>query len=340
MPDLVGALGGLGLPTHDPHDLPSSSLRFPDGGHYRIEIAGVEGVTALQALIDESGRRGTTVHRVIATVGGATLLTLSELRDFAALAREAKLQVVMAPGPIRGWDTGRQLVTSEGLVSGYRLRGADGLATWFRDVERCLEAGIRGFLVVDEGVMWALGEMKKAGVLAPDVVLKCSVFAGHGNPAGAKVIESLGASSFNPLADLSLAMLAGIRKVLTIPMDVYVYLVDAMGGFNRFWEAAEIARVAAPVYFKIEPGPSEAALYKPWVTPEFQAFWVREKVKHAAIVNELVQRVNPEIKASGCGPADLTLPQPGSDSGKTVTGRRAAGSPGRQVAAGRGTTGA
>jgi len=339
MPNLVEALGRLGIPTRDLHDLPSSSLRFPDGAHYRIEIAGVEGVPALQALIDESGRRGTAIHRVIATVGGATLLTLGELKDFAALAKEAELQVVMTPGSVRGWDTGRQLVTSEGLVSGYRLRGADSLAMWFRDVERCLEAGMRGFLVVDEGVLWALGEMKKAGVLPPDVVLKCSVFAGHGNPAGAKVIEGLGASSFNPLADLSLAMLASIRKVLTIPMDVYVYLVDAMGGFNRFWEAAEIARVCAPVYLKIEPGPSEAALYKPWVTPEFQSFWVREKVKHAAIVNELVLRQSPEIKVSGRGPADLTLPQPGAGVGERAAGRGTLGSASREAATGRETAG-
>ena len=38
-------------------------------------------------------------------------------------------------------------------------------------------------------------------------------------------------------------------------MDVYLTIVDAMGGFNRFWEAAEIARVSAPCYFKFEPGP-------------------------------------------------------------------------------------
>jgi hypothetical protein len=307
---LLEALEKLGIPSRDRNELPDSGRTFPDGAHYRIEIAGVEGVPALEALIDESLKRNTPVHRVIATVGGATLLTQSELRDFAQLAHEAKIQVVMGPAPVRGWDLGRQVVTSEGLVSGYRLRGSDGLATWLRDVERCLEAGIRGFLVVDEGMIWVLNEMKKAGALPEEVVLKCSVFAGHGNAAGAKVIEHLGADSFNPLADLPLAMLASIRSAITIPMDVYLYIVDAMGGFNRFWEGAEIARVCAPVYFKIEPGLSEAGLYKPWVAPDFHSFWCREKVKHAAIINELVQRVNPAIMGSGSGPADLTLPKP------------------------------
>ena len=57
--------------------------------------------------------------------------------------------------------------------------------------------------------------------------------------------------------------------------------------------------VAAPCYFKIEPGVSEAALYKPYVREDFHQYLVREKVKMASIIRELAQRINPGIKCSG-----------------------------------------
>ena len=115
------------------------------------------------------------------------------------------------------------------------------------------------------------------------------------------LLEEIGADTFNPLADLTLPMLASIRRAVRMPLDLYVSLVDAMGGFNRSWEAAEMARVAAPCYFKIEPGVSEAALYKPYVRDDFHQFLVREKVKMAKILVELVQRTNKSIKCAQQG---------------------------------------
>jgi hypothetical protein len=120
-------------------------------------------------------------------------------------------------------------------------------------------------------------------------------------------LEKLGANTFNPLADLTLPMYASIRKAVRIPLDVYISLVDAMGGYNRSWEAAELARVASPCYFKIEPGGSEGSIYKPYVTEEFHKGLVREKVKMARIVKELIEKVNPAIRCSDLGPSDLTL---------------------------------
>jgi len=308
--EFFARLEKYGLPGRDCHELPDSPLRFPDGGHYRIEISGVERLSTLEAMIDEAERRRVPVHRIIATVGGATLLDARELREFAKVARECRLEVIVTPALSRGWDTGRQLVTREGLVSGLRIRGADNLSYVVGDILRCVEAGFRGFLVVDEGLLWLLGRMREQGDIPPRTVFKVSVFTGHANPAGAKVLEMLGADTFNPLADLSPAMLAAIRRAVRMPMDVYVSLVDAMGGVVRLWEAAEIARVAAPCYLKFEPGESEGALYKPWVSEEFHARLVREKVKQAEIMMELVAKVSPSVRPSPPGPEDLALPEP------------------------------
>lgn len=310
MQGLEQALSELGLPAHDHHHLPASGLAFPDGGHYRIEISGVERVSALETLVRESEREGVPVHRIIATVGGATYLTGAELKDFAQIAREARYEVVMTPGPRRGWDSGRQIVTHEGLVSGMRLRGMDGVRRWLKDIERCMEAGFRGFLVADEGVLWLVNELRNKGVIPEDVVFKLSVFAGHANPAGARVAERLGADTFNPLADLSVQMLSAIRGAIGIPLDVYLCLVQSMGGFVRFYEAAEIARVAAPCYFKIEPGPSEEQVYAPWNPPAYHDDMIRERVRNAVVAQELIARENPDLKCSPAGGPDLAAPRP------------------------------
>jgi hypothetical protein len=309
MQDLERALEELGLPAQDQHHFPSSTHAFPDGGHYRVEISGVERVSALETLVREAERHAVPVHRIIATVGGATYLTQAELKDFAALAREQKIEVVMTPGPRRGWDSGRQIATREGLVSGMRLRGMDSVRHWLKDIERSMEAGFRGFLVADEGVLWLVNQLRQKGVIPKDVIFKLSVFAGQANPAGARVAQSLGANTFNPLADLSPAMLSAIRHSIDIPMDIYLCLVNSMGGFVRFYEAAEIARIAAPCYFKIEPGPSEEEIYAPWNPASFHDEMIRDRVQNAAVMMELIARENPELKCSPVGSPDLAIPR-------------------------------
>jgi hypothetical protein len=313
--DLDRVLESLGLPSREPAELPDSPSTFPDGAQYRIEISGVERLASLETLIEEADRHGVPVHRIIATVGGATYLTREELEAFAALARAQRIEVIMTLGPRRAWDTGRQITTEEGLVSGMRLRGMAGVRQWLRDLERCTEAGFRGFLVADEGLLWLLGELRQRSVIPSDCIFKLSVFAGHANPAGARVAEQLGADTFNPLADLTVPMLAAIRSAIGIPMDVYLCLVQAMGGFVRFYEAAEIARVAAPCYFKFEPGPSEAEIYAPWNPPAFHEAQIRERVRNAAVVMELIERENPSIRCSPAGVEDLVIPRPAAGGG-------------------------
>jgi hypothetical protein len=308
MENLERALEALNLPFRDRNDLPSSPRAFPDGGQFRVEISGVERVSALETLVKEAERRRVPVHRIIATVGGATYLTRAELLDFARLAGEQRIEVVMTPGPRRAWDSGRQMATPEGLVSGMRLRGMDAVRAWLKDIDRCLEAGLRGFLVADEGVLWLADQLRREGVIPEDVVFKLSVFAGQANPAGARVAEQLGANTFNPLADLTLPMLAAIRSAIGIPMDIYLCLVQSMGGFVRFYEAAEIARIAAPCYFKIEPGPSEEVVYAPWNNAAFHDDMIRERLRNAEVMLELMERDNPGLKCSPPGGEDLAIP--------------------------------
>lgn len=303
-------VGQCGISAGDAHDLPTSEKTFPDGAHYRIEISGLERPSTFKAMTVEMIERNMPVHRAICAVMGATLLDREELKEIARMANESRTEVIITPGPRSSWDTGRQIATPEGALSGLRVRGADNLSYLLADVKRSFDAGIRGFLVTDEGVLWMLNKIRNLGAL-PGTVFKISIYAGHANPAGAKVLEILGANTFNPVADLSLAQLAAIRQTVKIPIDVHVMLADSFGGFNRMWEAAEIVRVCSPCYLKIEPGTACAAvggMYKPWTDEKALANLAVEKVKYASIINDLIQRTNPGLKMSEPGPADLAIP--------------------------------
>lgn len=302
-----------GIPGRDLYELPTSNKTFPDGANYRIEISGIERPSVLEAVIDESDKSDIPVHRLISTVMGSTLLSENELIRFAELAHDAKMEVIITPGPRSGWDTGRQIATPEGALSGARIRGSDNVSYLLADIQRCIDIGFRGFLVMDEGVLWLLAEMRKHGDIPKDVVFKVSIYGGHGNPAGGKILEMLGANTFNPLGDLSLPMFAAIRKAINIPVDIHVYLSESFGGFNRFWETPELARVTSPCYFKIEPGVALATgngLYRPWVSENLLINLAREKVKYGGIISEIIEKNAPELKLSKKGPTDLAIPKP------------------------------
>lgn len=303
-----------GVPGRDPYDLPTSSKRFSDGSWYRMEISGIERPQVIEAMIDEMQKRNVPIHRAISVVMGATLLDRAELHDFAQMAAAAGLEVILTPGPRSGWDTGRQAVTPEGAYSGLRFRGSDQLTYVIADIMRAIEIGFRGFLVIDEGLLWLLQQMKQNGDIPSDVIFKISIFAGHASAAGGKLLQSLGAGTFNPVGDLSLPQLAGIRQAVDIPLDLHVYLTDSFGGFNRFYDAPEMARLCAPCYFKIEPGPAcvvgAGALYKPWNDVNALASWAREKVKYAQIIHELIQENFPTATMGALGTPDLAIPKP------------------------------
>jgi hypothetical protein len=305
--DTAKKLAEIGLPEGDAYDLPTSPLTFPDGANYRIEISGVERLSVLQALVDEMDNRGVPIHRLISTVMGSTLLSDEELEEFARVANDAKLEVILTPGPRALWDIGRQVATPEGGLCGIRYRGMKGLIQTVDDILHNIELGFRGFLVVGEGGLYALNELRKAGHIPEDVVFKLSIFAGHANPAGAKVLEALGADTFNPVGDLTLPQLAAIRKAVGIPLDLHVYLFDAWGGFNRIYETPEMARVCSPCYFKIEPGPSCGGLYKPWGSGLEKL--ARDKVVYAERLIGLVEENWPDGKLSEVGAPDLAIPK-------------------------------
>ena len=307
---IMKAMEKAGMPSGDLYELPTSPKTFPDGAHYRVEISGMETPKVLAATIDEAKKQGVPFHRSISVVRGASMLTREQLSEFAKIAHDNQVEVIITPGPRPTWYIGRQIATPEGAISGLRMRGMDSIREYLMDIERCIELGFRGFLVWDEGVLSLLNSMKQNSDLPQDVVFKVSIFAGHANAAGIKLVESLGAGSCNPVADLTLPQLASIRSVVSIPLDVHIQLWASMGGYNRIYECPEIARVSAPCYFKMEPGPG-LVMYMPWGTSEDGlAELGREKIRSMKNIIELIGETNPELKVSKQGPDDLRVPMP------------------------------
>jgi len=288
-------LAKYALPRRDLYDLPASPLSFPDGCQFRMEVSGVESVAELEAVAEESATRDIPIHRVIAIGAGTHSLTFGELQALARIARDARIELIVIPGPRANFDVGSHYHSPWGHASGVRVRGADQLAYLIEDVLRCVEAGLRGFLFYGEEVTQLFHQMRLSGDLPRDTVFKLSYTAGVSNPAGARLAETAGADSINPVSDLTLPMLAAIRASVKVPMDIVTMAAEQnLGAINRFWEGAEIIRVCAPCYFKQEFGPGVDG--------------ARLKVKYCQIMKELVGRVNPRLRMSARGPSDLRLP--------------------------------
>ena len=297
----------LGLPAGDAHDLPTSPRRFPDGAQYRVEIPSVEGPRAMAAVLEEAQRYGIVVHRV-SQGSGIMLQTDDEIREMARLGRENGTEVSLFVGPRAGWDIGGQVAAGAGKNLGARLRGMEQVVYAIEDIRRGCALGLRGVLLADEGALWVAGEMKRAGELPSDLVLKVSVQMGAANPASILWMERLGAGTYNTPTDLTLAQLAAIRQAVSIPLDVYVEVPDDFGGFVRHYEIPELVRVAAPVYLKF--GLRNAPNYYPAGQHlEAQVMsQTRERVRRAALGLRLLQQYYPEATTSQPGAAGLGLP--------------------------------
>ncbi len=287
----------MGLPSGDAHDLPSSTKRFPDGGQWRIEIPSVEGPNALRMVYEQADALGVPIHRV-SQGSGVMLVTDAELDEIAALGRTRGIEISLFVGPRAGWDTGAMSVSTAGRIVAPKVRGMDQLVHAVEDVKRSCAHGINSVLVTDEGLLWVLGVMKKAGELPTDLILKGSVMLGSANPASIKLLENLGLTTFNVPTDLSLAHLAAIRAVVDMPLDIYIEVPDDIGGFIRHYEIAEIVRVAAPVYLKfgLRNAPN---IYPAGTHLESTAIALtKERVRRAKLGVDLLNRLDPDTVMS------------------------------------------
>jgi hypothetical protein len=288
------------LPARDAHELPTSRKRFADEGQYRIEIPSCEGPKAMEAVMAAAREHAVGIHRV-SQGSGIMLQTDAEIRRMLELGREHGCEVCLFVGPRANWDIGVQAASSGGKVLGSSLRGADQLAYGIDDVLHGASLGLRSILVADLGQLQILGKMREAGDLPKDFVLKVSVTLAAANPATARILEDLGATSINLPVDLSLAQIAAIRQSIDAAIDFYVEAPDDLGGSVRHYEIPELVRVAAPIYLKFglrnSPGLYPSGEHISGLVTALS----RERVRRAAIGLSILKRVMPNAMASPIG---------------------------------------
>lgn len=277
----------MGLPDADARDLPVSEKRFEDGSQYRFEVPGIQGPGAMEALLEATERNGIPIHRVTQTKGVMTLLD-SEITRMVDMARSQGIELVLSVGPRATTDTSASVNTPEGMRMGYRLRGQDQVLRAVEEIHRGVSLGVMSYLVYDEGALWLMNEMRKAGELPDGVRFKVSAHTGHGNPCAARMLELIGANSFNPVRDIQLQMLASLRQAVDIPLDVHTENPASTGGFIRHYEVPDMVRVAAPIYLKT--GGSVAKTHS-WDSSDADAV---KRAKQVQLVKRMLDTYYPE----------------------------------------------
>jgi hypothetical protein len=240
------------------------------------------------------------LHRV-SQGSGIMLLTDAEILEMCAMAREANIELSLFVGPRASWETGATVLSGAGKVLGAQHRGQDQLAYALEDVLRGVSLGLRGVLVADAGLLWVLRDLKDSGQLPEDLVVKVSVQLAAANAAALKVMEDLGADTYNVPTDLSLAQLAAMRAVSDLPLDVYVEVPDDFGGFVRHYEIADLVRVASPVVVKfgLRNAPN---IYPSGSHLEATAVALgKERVRRAEIGLSMLERYYPEAETTEKG---------------------------------------
>ena len=284
----------VGLPGGDAFDLPTSPKRFSDGAQYRFEVPGIQGPAPMKALLQTTHDLGLVIHRVTQTKG-IMLLADEEISAMVETAREWQVELVLAIGPRATYDTSASVHTPEGQRMGYRLRGQEQVVRAIEDVKRAALLGCRSFLIYDEGSLWILDRARTEGEIPADCKFKVSAHCGHGNPCAARMLESIGANSFNPIRDIQVPMLGAIRQSVDIPLDVHTENPASSGGFIRHYEVPEMIRVAAPIYLKT--GGSVAKTHS-WDSTEADA---KQRAKQVRLVKRVIDQYYPEAVASGKG---------------------------------------
>lgn len=277
----------IGMPGGDLYTLPTSEKRFEDGGQYRFEVPGIQGPKVMEALLEEIDRYGLYLHRVTQTKG---IMSLSDndIEQMVKLSQQANVELILAIGPRATTDTSASVNTPEGVRMGYRLRGQEQIVRAIEDVKRAAAIGCRGFLVYDEGCLWALNEMRKAGEIPADCHFKVSAHTGFANPCSAHLLESIGADSLNPVRDIQLQMLAAMRQAVNVPIDIHTENPKSTGGFIRHYEVPEFIRVAAPIYLKT--GGSVAQTHS-WDSTTDDA---KKRAKQVSLVKRVIDSYYPE----------------------------------------------
>ena len=280
---------GLAAPVRD---WPESTSRFADGRRFHFEIASVEGPGVLRAVLEEADRHQVRIDRV-SQGSGVMMLSNAELDEMAAIGRERGVEVCLFLGPRGGWDPGGQALVMDGAAG--VARGPEAVEACIAEADRACARGIRSLLVGDIGVLDVLARLRSAGELPSELRFKTSAVMCAANPATAALYERIGADTINVATDLSIGMLAAMRAVTELPLDLYIEAPDDLGGFVRTYDVPDVVRVAAPVHLKFGLRNARSVYPSGGHLEDVAIAQAREKVRRAALAERLLRELAPNL---------------------------------------------
>ena len=108
--------------------------------------------------------------------------------------------------------------------------------------------------------------------------------------------------------DLTLAELAEMRSVTSLPLDLYVESPDGLGGVVRGNELGDLVAVGAPLYAKFGLRNARGLYPSGLHIVGDAAAIAREKVHRAAVALEWLERLHPGLVQSQQAAPDLGVP--------------------------------
>jgi len=279
------------MPYSDEIELEASGKEFTDGGHYGVEIPVVNNFKVLEMTLGLLKAEGLPVTRFNETLG-AFLLSDAEVSDMLALCRESGTGMVFALGPRPEYDRKAAFYRGGfGASQGRRINNNDAMAQSAEEALRLTEMGCRGLISYDLGVIRMLSEMRTAGVLPADLIIKSSSHCIVSNPMTAKVYQENGTNSVTTMHDLGLAVLQDMRRMapdltMDVPTDVY----GSKGGFIRFYEVPELVQICSPMMLKIGAS-AQSHPHDP-----VNENTVRQRVQRVALCLDFLQKSAVEAK--------------------------------------------
>jgi len=279
------------LPYSDEINLRASGREFSDGGHYGVEVPVVNSFAVLRTTLALIQQEGLPVTRFDETLG-AFLLSDAEVGDMLELCRENGVGMVFALGPRPEYDRKAAFYRGGfGASQGRRINNNDALAQSAEEALRLTELGCRGLIAYDLGVIRMLSDMRGAGVLPTDLMIKASSHCIVSNPMTARIYAENGANSVTTMHDLGLAVLQDIRALspdltIDLPTDVY----GSKGGFIRFYEVPELVQICAPMMLKI------GASAQSHLHVQVNENTVRQRVQRIALCLDHLNRSDVEAK--------------------------------------------
>lgn len=301
-------LQALKLPASDAEGITDSPKRFPDGAQYRFEIPSTESPRALKAVFEEADRLKLTIHRM-SQGSGVMMLSDDEIREMLRIGKDRGIEVNLFVGPRASFDIGGMWNAPSGKFIQWQIRGQDQFLYALEDVKRACDLGCRSILLADFGLIQVVGQLRAQGQFPRNLVIKTSAVMAPANAATCRLLEQIGGNTINLATDLTVHQVGAIRRVVDVPIDLYVEAPDGLGGFVRHYETLELIRVGAPLYIKLGLRNSPD-IYPAGMHVENTAIALsRERVRRTKLVHDLIQRYDPAATMSRSGAKDLGIPE-------------------------------